>query len=230
VLLFFSPCSVQHSSSQFSITMYRHFSFVVGRSALSNEFGADGFFAASTQRRIQHVCCLATSANRGSRRCSRPSFFRVNWAFQTEFHFYMRFYSALAGERLWSFWHQYLHLPLPVLTLPLDKARPASSSFQADAVSLRLSEKSTSTLRLATERFGTTMQTVLMAAFQTFLFRYTGQDDILIGSPVSARADSSIYDILGQFLHFCFCVFQFFTSEYDFTCTHSHLFFVSLTL
>jgi hypothetical protein len=126
----------------------------------------------------------------------------------------MRFYSALAGERLWSFWHQYLHLPLPVLTLPLDKARPASSSFQADAVSLRLSEKSTSTLRLATERFGTTMQTVLMAAFQTFLFRYTGQDDILIGSPVSARADSSIYDILGQFLHFCFCVFQFFTSEY----------------
>jgi hypothetical protein len=101
------------------------------------------------------------------------------------------------GDRLKSFWHQYLHAPLPVLTLPLDKIRTASSSFNADAFSLSLNATSSERLRDATERLGTTLQIVLLSAFQAFLFRYSGQDEILISTPVSGRVDSSVHDMFG---------------------------------
>lgn len=99
---------------------------------------------------------------------------------------------------MWAFWHQHLHAPLPVLTLPLDFPRPAAPSFQADAYALRLSAHTTSSLRLLAERLGTTMQTVLLSAFQTFLFRYTGQDEVLIGCPVAARPESVIHEVVGM--------------------------------
>jgi non-ribosomal peptide synthetase component F len=61
---------------------------------------------------------------------------------------------------------------------------------------MRLSSQSTSALRLLAERQGTTMHTVLLAAFQTLLFRYTGQDEVLISCPVAARPDSAVHEVV----------------------------------
>ena len=104
------------------------------------------------------------------------------------------------GDRLWSFWHEILQLPLPILALPIDKPRPALQTFQASSVSFRLPAELTSSLRMLAEKQGATMYALMLAAFQTFLFRYTGQDDICIGGICSARSlDPALAELIGHF-------------------------------
>ena len=65
------------------------------------------------------------------------------------------------GERLWSFWHDKLQLPLPILTLPIDKPRPPTQSFQSSSISHRLSADTTKSLLLLAEKQGATMYSCL---------------------------------------------------------------------
>ncbi|HEY0079202.1 MAG TPA: amino acid adenylation domain-containing protein [Pyrinomonadaceae bacterium] len=100
-----------------------------------------------------------------------------------------------------AYWKQKLQNALPVLELPTDRPRPAVQSShgarQTVSIPPRLEEK----LRSLAQREGVTLYMLLLAAFQTLLHRYTGEEDIIVGSPVAGRQEIETENLIGLFIN-----------------------------
>jgi amino acid adenylation domain-containing protein len=106
-----------------------------------------------------------------------------------------------AGEKLARYWEDQLAGPLPVLQLPTDRPRPAVQSHRGAAHNLVLGEELTGKLRnLANVENASLFMTVL-AGFQILLHRYSGQDDILVGTPTAGRVRPEWRNIVGYFVN-----------------------------
>jgi len=87
------------------------------------------------------------------------------------------------------------------LELPTDRPRPPQQSFHGASLSLRLSEKLSESLSEFSRREGVTLFMTTLAAFQTLLFRYTGQEDIVVGTPIAGRNRVEIENLIGFFVN-----------------------------
>ena len=105
------------------------------------------------------------------------------------------------GEQLWNYWQQRLGGELPVLNLPTDKPRPPIQTDNGGSYPFKLSEKLTEQLKELAQTEGATLYMTLLAAFQVLLYRYTGQEDILVGSPTSARTKAEFASLVGYFVN-----------------------------
>jgi len=105
------------------------------------------------------------------------------------------------GEQLWNYWQQRLAGELPVLNLPTDKPRPPIQTDNGGSYPFKLSEKLTEQLKELAQTEGATLYMTLLAAFQVLLYRYTGQEDILVGSPTSGRSKAEFASIVGYFIN-----------------------------
>ncbi|GET41100.1 amino acid adenylation [Microseira wollei NIES-4236] len=105
------------------------------------------------------------------------------------------------GERLWKYWQKQLAGELPVLNLPTDRQRPPVQSYRGAAYSFKLSSELTQQLKTLSRTKGTTLYMTLLAAFQVLLYRYTGQEDILVGSPTAGRSRAQLAGIVGYFVN-----------------------------
>lgn len=103
-------------------------------------------------------------------------------------------------ERQISYWKEQLAGDLPVIDLPADRPRPAVQTYPGDRVTLTLSEKLTEALMALSQRERATLFMTLLAAFKVLLNRYTGQDDIIIGSPIANRPQKT-EGLIGFFLN-----------------------------
>ncbi|NEO70811.1 non-ribosomal peptide synthetase, partial [Moorena sp. SIO3H5] len=104
------------------------------------------------------------------------------------------------GERLWNYWQQQLTGELPVLNLPTDRLRTPIQTYNGASHHFKLSDKLTKQLKELAQRLGATFYTILLAAFQVLLYRYTGQEDILVGSPISGRTQREFAGVMGYFV------------------------------
>ncbi|MBV9927464.1 MAG: amino acid adenylation domain-containing protein [Acidobacteria bacterium] len=104
------------------------------------------------------------------------------------------------GEQL-AYWRRQLGGALPALDLPTDRPRPAVQSFRGANQWLYLSEELTAALKKQCLQEGVTLYMLLLAAFQTLLHRYTGQDDITVGSPIANRRRPEIEPLIGCFIN-----------------------------
>jgi amino acid adenylation domain-containing protein/non-ribosomal peptide synthase protein (TIGR01720 family) len=105
------------------------------------------------------------------------------------------------GERLRNYWLQKLAGELPALDLPTDHPRPSVQTYRGAAVSTRLDQELTERLKLLAASHETTLFMTLLAAFQVLLYRYTGQEDILVGSPSSGRGSAEFSGTVGYFVN-----------------------------
>ncbi len=103
-------------------------------------------------------------------------------------------------ERQLTYWKQQLDA-LPMLQLPLDHPRPAVQTFRGAAQIVILPKALTDKLKALSRREGVTLFMTLLAAFQTLLFRYTDQDDIVVGIPIAGRTDSKLEKLIGCFIN-----------------------------
>jgi amino acid adenylation domain-containing protein len=99
------------------------------------------------------------------------------------------------------FWQETLKGNLPVLALPTDYPRPAVESFQGSRVSFVLPESLTRSLNELARQEGVTLFMTLMAAFKTLLYRYSGQEDSIVGFPVSNRHWGEATGLIGFFVN-----------------------------
>ena len=99
------------------------------------------------------------------------------------------------------FWKNELAGAPTVLELPTDKPRPAVQSFRGATESFALPGTLVDRLQTLARTESATLFMVLEAAFATLLHRYTGQDDLVIGSPISGRTHSETYGLIGCFLN-----------------------------
>jgi non-ribosomal peptide synthetase component F len=109
--------------------------------------------------------------------------------------------ASTEGERLWSYWQRELSGELPVLRLFGGSSALLAPTFRGASHHFELSSELVDGLKALAQAEGTTLYTLLLAAFQVMLHRYTGQDDILVGSPVAARTRPEFEAVVGCFFN-----------------------------
>ena len=100
-----------------------------------------------------------------------------------------------------TYWKQQLSGSAAVLNLPTDFSRPAVQSYKGGRQLFELPERLTEAIRQLSRREKTTVFMTLLAAFNTLLYRYTGQEDILVGSPIASRNSSETESLIGFFVN-----------------------------
>lgn len=105
------------------------------------------------------------------------------------------------GSQLWHYWRQQLAGELPVLDLPTDHPRPTIQTYRGASLSHSLSVDLTQKLKALSHEHGATLYMTLLAAFQVMLHRYTGQGDILVGSPTTGRQRAALAGLVGYFIN-----------------------------
>ncbi len=104
-------------------------------------------------------------------------------------------------DRQLNYWLTQLEGAPPALELPTDRPRPAVVSYRGGVAEFLVSWEVTERLRRLSEAEGATLFMTLFAAFNTLLYRYTGQDDIVIGTPIAGRNRSEIEPLIGFFVN-----------------------------
>jgi aspartate racemase len=104
-----------------------------------------------------------------------------------------------AGERLWDYWKKQLAGPLPVLNLPTDRPRPPIQMFRGAQHDFTLNDELARRLRALAKAEGATLYMVLLAAFELMLYYHSGQEDILVASPMVGRSRAEFEGLVGFF-------------------------------
>ncbi len=106
--------------------------------------------------------------------------------------------ASFDGQR--AYWKQQL-AGLPTVRLPIAKERPADPGSTSARDSILLPESLTSGLNELSRRHGVTLFTTLLAGYSALLARYSGQEDIVLGSPVANRQHAETERIIGFFMN-----------------------------
>ncbi|TKH59124.1 amino acid adenylation domain-containing protein, partial [Bacillus cereus] len=104
-------------------------------------------------------------------------------------------------NRQLTYWQKELSGELPILQLPVDRPRPVKQTYSGAAHHVIFPYKLLSQLKDISRQEGSTLFMTLMAAYQSFLARYTGQKDILVGSPIANRNHKGVEGLIGFFVN-----------------------------
>jgi acyl carrier protein len=110
----------------------------------------------------------------------------------------------LVGERLQAqlaYWHKTLSGAPELLEMPGDYPRPAEQSFAGASLPLRLPEALTAQLKTLAREQNATLFMVLLTGWAITLSRLSGQDDIVIGSPIAGRQRLEVEPLIGFFVN-----------------------------
>ncbi|MBA3485669.1 MAG: amino acid adenylation domain-containing protein, partial [Lysobacter sp.] len=108
------------------------------------------------------------------------------------------------GERLErdiAFWHEHLSGAPSLIDLPLDRPRPPIQDHRGDHILFDCPADLAPDLRAFANQHGVTLYMVLLAGWAIALSRITGQDDLVIGTPVAGRQRREVEDLIGFFVN-----------------------------
>ncbi len=111
-----------------------------------------------------------------------------------------RLTDAVIGEQT-TYWTRQLAGPPPVIDLPTDRPRPPVQTFHGATHAFRIPSRLADTLRALGAEEDATSFMVLLAAFQLMLGRYSGQDDLVVGSPTAGRTRVETEPLIGFFVN-----------------------------
>ncbi len=100
-----------------------------------------------------------------------------------------------------QYWLSTLGEELPILNLPTDYPRPSTRTFEGERMALFLNELQVEKLHQLAQDSGATLYMVLLAGYNILLSKYTGQEDIIVGSPIAGRHHADIEQVLGMFVN-----------------------------
>jgi amino acid adenylation domain-containing protein len=109
--------------------------------------------------------------------------------------------ASAEAERQWTYWREQLAGNLEALDLPLDRPRAARHVRQGASFPIELPEDLTAELRRVAQANGVTLFTVLAAGLNTLLHRYSGQSDVLVGTPTAGRTERRFAGVVGHFIN-----------------------------
>lgn len=109
--------------------------------------------------------------------------------------------AAAELEKHKAFWLQALSDELPVLEMPLDKQRPIIKTFKGGKVYKTFSKKKTGDIKNFCQAKGATMFMGLLAGVKVLLYKYTNQEDIIVGSAIAGRTHTDLEDQIGVYVN-----------------------------
>lgn len=104
-------------------------------------------------------------------------------------------------EHQLRYWKQQLGRSLPILALPLDHPRPEVRTYHGATVDLHLPGSLIEKLKGMCQSHGTTLFMALLGAFKVLLYRYTAQEDLIVGSPIANRNRLELEGLIGCFIN-----------------------------
>jgi amino acid adenylation domain-containing protein len=99
------------------------------------------------------------------------------------------------------YWKQKLSGSHPLLQLPADRPHPSVPGYHGGRVPFQLSKAVSQQLSALSRKHGATLFMTLLAAFKTLLYRYTGREDIIVGTSVAGRTRPEIENLIGFFVN-----------------------------
>ncbi len=108
----------------------------------------------------------------------------------------------LAGgalERQLAYWKERLRGATTLLALPTDRPRPAEQTYRGAAYDFAVPEQVAARLGALAQGEGATLFMAMLAAMSALLGRYTGEDDVVVGSPIANRTRPELEDVVGLF-------------------------------
>ncbi|AUI90618.1 hypothetical protein BVV10_11235 [Xanthomonas oryzae pv. oryzae] len=104
-------------------------------------------------------------------------------------------------QRQRDFWLEHLKDAPALLELPTDRPRPPVQNYHGDSFDITLAPALTAALRALSRRHGTTLFMTMLAAWGMLLARLSGQDHVVIGTPVANRTRSELEPLIGFFVN-----------------------------
>jgi amino acid adenylation domain-containing protein len=111
-----------------------------------------------------------------------------------------RLQSEVLGKQL-AYWRERLSGAATVLELPVDRLRPIAQTYRGRVEQRQLSIELSRGLQQLSQEKRATLFMVLLAAFQTLLWRYTGQNEIVVGTPMGNRQRQEVEGLIGLFVN-----------------------------
>ncbi len=112
-----------------------------------------------------------------------------------------QFFQSNLIKKQEKFWTNMFADEIPVLNMSYDYLRPPVLRFAADRVTFDLNRELSSKLNLLASQQGGTLYMLLLASYNILLSKYTGQEDIIIGSPIAGRRHVDLEPIIGMFVN-----------------------------
>lgn len=116
-------------------------------------------------------------------------------------HWQHRLIKSQRWEQMEQYWHDSLSGAQTLLQLPQKAERSTENAVQRSVVKVNIDEVLYSQLEQFTRSVGTTKYVALLAAYEAAIYRYSGQRDLLIGSPLLGRSDHRFDDVVGYFIN-----------------------------
>lgn len=116
-------------------------------------------------------------------------------------HWQAKMLEAPRGTQLLAYWREQLAGDLPVLNLPTDRRRSSSKTYKGASYWIKLSEGLHQRLDALAKAEGTTLYVIMLTAFQALLYCYSGQSDIVVGSPTVGRSQADFEKVVGYFVN-----------------------------
>jgi len=104
-------------------------------------------------------------------------------------------------KRQEEYWLKEFAGEIPVLNIPTDYLRPVEQSFEGDSVNFEISTEETRALNAVALQGGATLFMVLVAVFNILLSKLSGQEEIIIGTPIAGRRHTDLEKIIGMFVN-----------------------------
>ncbi|HET7231440.1 MAG TPA: amino acid adenylation domain-containing protein, partial [Longimicrobium sp.] len=104
-------------------------------------------------------------------------------------------------DRQLAYWREQLSGAPALLELPADHPRPAVQTYRGATVSVELSPELLERLQALARGEGATLYMVLLGAFQVLLSKYSGSDDIVVGTPIAGRTRKELEELIGLFVN-----------------------------
>ncbi|MFF7251138.1 amino acid adenylation domain-containing protein [Embleya sp. NPDC008237] len=112
-----------------------------------------------------------------------------------------RFLARPDAQRMLDYWRSRLPAEVPVLNLPTDGPRPAVQTHNGASEFFVLDEDLSSRVHALAREHNVTVFMVLLSAYYLLLHRYSGQDDVIVGSPVTGRTHEDFGSVYGYFVN-----------------------------
>lgn len=97
-----------------------------------------------------------------------------------------------------KFWLKQYEGEIPVIEFPTDKSRPAIRSFYAKRIDVTVPPPIVQQLRQLSRKTNTSFVTIMLSAFESFLYRITGQEDLIVGLPAAGQNVEGYFNLVGH--------------------------------
>jgi amino acid adenylation domain-containing protein len=106
-----------------------------------------------------------------------------------------------ALEKQQAYWLKEFDAEIPVLELPTDYARPGEKSFEGRVMGFDVGVEMAAALRELARQEGATLYMILLAVFNILLYKLSGSEDILVGTPSAGRRHADLQPVIGMFVN-----------------------------